>query len=145
VEVREVHTATPEVLDAIQRLLRQLSATAALPDMQALEALVRGESSWLLIVREPDESGPIVAMGTLGTHRTPTGVRAVIEDVVVETAFRGRGLGEALLRRLLDLARDQEALGVALTSNPRRVAANRLYLRIGFRRRRTNSYFYSLV
>ena len=144
-QVREVHTATPELLEAIQRLLPQLSASAALPDMQALEALVGGESSRLLIVREPDELGPIVAMGTLGTYRTPTGVRAVIEDVVVETAFRGRGFGQDLLRRLLDLARDQGALGVALTSNPLRVAANRLYLRMGFRRRRTNSYFYSLV
>ena len=143
--VGEVHTATPELLDALKRLVPELSASAALPEMGALEALVRGESSRLLIVREPDESGPIVAMGTMGVYRTPTGVRAVIEDVVVDTAFRGQGFGEALMRRLLDLARDQGARGVVLTSNPRREAANRLYVRMGFRRRRTNIYFYSLV
>jgi len=74
-QVREVHTATPELLEAIQRLLSQLSASAALPDMQALEALVRAKSSSLLIVRESDESGPIVAMGTLA----PTGRRRACE------------------------------------------------------------------
>ena len=144
-QVQEVDAATPELLEAMQRLVPQLSASARLPDMQALEDLVRDQSSKLIIVREPDESGRIIAMGTLGVYRAPTGVRAVIEDVVVDEAYRGQGLGEALVRRLLEIARAQGAPGATLTSNPRRVAANRLYVRMGFRRRRTNSYFYSLL
>ena len=140
-----VRTATPELWEAMKRLLPQLSASAAVPDVGELEALMREGSSRLVIAREPDGGGPIVAMGTLGTFRTPTGVRAVIEDVVVDRSFRGRGVGEALLRSLLELARAKGARGVALTSNPQRVSANRLYLRMGFRRRRRNSYFYDLA
>ena len=75
-------------------------------------------------------------------YRVPTGIRAIIEDVIVDESVRGLGIGEALLRRLLDLARDKGANGVALTSNPKRESANRLYQRIGFSLRETNAYFY---
>jgi hypothetical protein len=99
-----------------------------------------GKVVGLLIITEPDEV--IIAMGC-GQLPDAGGIAAVIEDVVWG-AFSSRG-GKPPLRRLLELARDQGALGVVLTSNARRVAANRLYLRVGFRRRRTNSYFYGLV
>jgi ribosomal protein S18 acetylase RimI-like enzyme len=72
----------------------------------------------------------------------PTGIRAHIEDVVVDKALRRNGIGEALILYALDLARDVGANGVALTSNPRREAANRLYQKIGFNLWQTNLYFY---
>lgn len=120
----------------------QLTRRSLAPTSSSLAALVADDSSTLLVVREPDHAGPIAAIGCLGVYRTVTGVRAIIEDVVVDEAYRGRGLGEALVKRLVAIAREQGAPGVSLTSNPRREAANRLYLRLGFARRQTNSYYY---
>jgi ribosomal protein S18 acetylase RimI-like enzyme len=81
-------------------------------------------------------------MLTLVVYRVPTGIRARIEDVVVDEAMRGKGIGEALMRHALHMAREAGADGVALTSNPRREAANRLYQRLGFHPWQTNLYFY---
>jgi ribosomal protein S18 acetylase RimI-like enzyme len=107
-----------------------------------LKALVSSKSSILLAARHPDESAPIVGLLTLVIYRVPTGVRARIEDVVVDKDMRGRGIGGALVRRGLNMAREAGADGVVLTSNPKREAANRLYQRLGFKRWKTNLYFY---
>ena len=81
---------------------------------------------------------------TLVVFRIPTGVRAWIEDVVVDDAARGHGVGEALNQFALDLARGKGAKTVDLTSRPSREAANRLYQRIGFQPRETNVYRFDL-
>ncbi len=133
---------TQELWEAFQRLIPQLTSNNPPPTKEALAALLSSESSVLLVARWPDQQGRIVGAASLTVYRVPTGIRAIIEDVIVDESARGRGIGEALVRRLLQLARDRGASGVALTSNPRREAANRLYLRMGFVRRETNSYYY---
>ena len=80
----------------------------------------------------------------MAIYRVPTGIRSVIEDVVVDEKVRQQGIGEALLRHAIELAREAGASGVALTSNPRREAANALYQSIGFKRRETNAYYLTL-
>jgi ribosomal protein S18 acetylase RimI-like enzyme len=133
---------TQELLEALERLIPQLTENHPPPSRADLSALVKSETSRLLLARLPDETGPIVGTLTVSTYRVPTGVRAVIEDVVVDRSARGQGVGEALMRRALDLAARAGAPGVALTSNPRREAANQLYRRLGFVRRETNAYYY---
>ena len=81
-------------------------------------------------------------MLTLVHFRTPTGVRARIEDVVVDESARGQGLAVELVQRALSIAREKGADGVALTSNPKREAATRLYQKAGFKKWETNVYFY---
>jgi len=103
--------------------------------------MLQSSASVLLLARRPDAAGPIVGAAALGTYRVPTGLRAVIEDVVVDRGSRGQGVGEALTRRLMEIAKEMGAPGVSLTSNPRREAANRLYVRLGFARRDTNLYY----
>jgi ribosomal protein S18 acetylase RimI-like enzyme len=88
--------------------------------------------------------GEVVGSLTLAFYRIPTGLKAWIEDVVVDDTARGRGLGEALNRAALDEARRRGAKDVSLTSRPSREAANRLYRRIGFEPRETNVYRYTL-
>lgn len=88
--------------------------------------------------------GSILGSLTLAFYRIPTGLKAWIEDVVVDTEARGRGVGELLNRAALDEARRRGAKDVSLTSRPSREAANRLYLRIGFEARATNVYRYTL-
>ena len=91
-----------------------------------------------------DEDGTVLGALTLALFRIPTGLRAWIEDVVVDNAARGRGVGEALNLAALERARQAGATTVDLTSRPSREAANRLYQRLGFQARSTNVYRFTL-
>lgn len=134
-------TVTDEVVSAFVRLIPQLSSSNPPPTRAQLEALVASEASTLFVARV---DGRIVGSLTLAMFRIPTGVRAWIEDVVVDEAARGHGVGEALNRAALDRAREAGAITVELTSRPSREAANRLYLRMGFVTRDTNVYRFTL-
>ncbi len=140
IAIELVSQLTDEVLEAIAHLLPQLKVTCPPLTRSHLAALIDSDSSLLFVARQP--AGTIVGMLTLIVYRVPSGVRARIEDVVVDESVRGQGIGEALVRRSLEEACSRGADGVALTSNPRRQAANRLYQRIGFQRWETNVYFY---
>jgi ribosomal protein S18 acetylase RimI-like enzyme len=131
-----------ELVEAVNHLMPQLKLTYSLPKRTELEALVQSQASVLFIVRYPDQDSPIVGMLTLLIYRVPSGVRAHVEDIVVDEGMRGKGIGAALVRHALNVAREAGANGVALTSNPTRELANRLYQRLGFKRWQTNLYFY---
>lgn len=140
-EVTICETVTDEVVEAFARLIPQLSSSNPPPSRAQLQDLVASEASRLFVARV---EGRIVGSLTLATFRIPTGVRAWIEDVVVDESARGHGVGEALNRAALDRARELGAITVELTSRPSREAANRLYQRMGFVIRDTNSYRYTL-
>ncbi|WKZ49808.1 MAG: GNAT family N-acetyltransferase [Anaerolineales bacterium] len=138
--VELISAATDELLDALARLIPQLKISSPRLTRDVLTALVSSDASTLLAAR--DDSGQIVGALTLVVYRAPTGVRARIEDVVVDEAARGRGVAVELVRRALEIARQKGVDGVALTSNPRRESANRLYQKVGFKKWETNVYFY---
>lgn len=138
-QINEVTTVTPELMSAVKRLVPQLTVRQP-PGKAELEALVHSDSSKLVVAMDDDDQ--IVGMACVTVYRVPTGIRAIIEDVVVDAAARGQGIGEALTRRCLNIARAKGAANVTLTSNPAREAANRLYLRMGFTLRETNSYIF---
>ena len=140
--IETVSEVTGELLDALERLIPQLSAHKTAPTRDEMTALVNSESSTLLIARVPDEKSAIVGMLTLAVYRVPTGIRSIIEDVVVDESMRRRGVAEALMRRAIELAREAGASGVSLTSNSQRAAANQLYQSMDFKRRETNAYSY---
>jgi ribosomal protein S18 acetylase RimI-like enzyme len=142
VRIEAAQTLTEELLAAVAALLSQLSRSAAPPDAAALELLLRSPAVRLLVAR--DDAGAVLGMLTLAVFPIPTGTRAWIEDVVVDERARGRGIAAALTQRALDLARSEGARTVDLTSRPDRDAANRLYARLGFKRRETNVYRYEL-
>jgi ribosomal protein S18 acetylase RimI-like enzyme len=139
VEIFEVTEVTSEVVDAFARLIPQLSSSNPPPGEDELKAIVTSRASVLLVARDP-EDGSILGSLTLVLFRIPTGVRAWIEDVVVDGEARGRGVGGALNRYAIDHARRAGARTVDLTSRPDREAANRLYRKIGFEPRETNVY-----
>lgn len=142
--IEKITQPTDELLLALQHLVPQLGAHKVPPKPEELAALLASEGCTLLIARDPDEYGRMIGMLCLNVYRVPTGVRSIIEDVVVDEAMRGKGVGEALMRHALDLARQAGASGVSLTSRPERVAANRLYQSMGFELRKTNAYHYKL-
>lgn len=141
VEVTEATAPDDDLLEAMQRLLPQLSSSPPVFGRSELEALVRSPSSLLFVARDP--TGTVVGTLTLAIFRIPTGIRAWIEDVVVDGRARGLGAGTALVEAALVRARHAGARTVDLTSRPSREEANRLYLRMGFRARETNIYRYS--
>ena len=142
--IEKASEITEELYRALQRLIPQLTINNAAPGWDELTDLVNSASSTLLIARHPDEKGDIAGILTLTIYRVPTGIRSVVEDVVVDEKTRRLGIGEALLRRAIEMAREAGASGISLTSNPRREAANHLYRSIGFKRRETNAYYLDL-
>jgi ribosomal protein S18 acetylase RimI-like enzyme len=125
---------------AFTRLIPQLSSTSAVPDVEALRRIVQFPGNRLLVARDGDQ---VVGTLTLVLFPIPTGLRARIEDVVVDEAARGRGVGEALTREAVRLADEAGARTVDLTSRPGRGAAVRLYQRVGFEERPSRVYRYS--
>jgi len=132
--------ATTDVVEALARLLPQLSSSPP-PSAAEVGSILANPESVLFLARIDER---IVGTLTLIFYRIPTGLKAWIEDVVVDDAARGHGVGEALNRAALDEARRRGAKAVSLTSRPSREAANRLYQRIGFTPRDTNVYRYDL-
>jgi len=132
---------TDEVVDAFGQLLPQLSRSAPPLDAQAIAAIAASPAITVLLARGGD--GGITGMLTLVMFRLPTGLRARIEDVVVDEAFRGRGIGDELTRAALRIAQAAGARTVDLTSRPSRAAAGRLYERAGFHQRDSRLYRYS--
>ncbi len=130
-----------ELVEAFERLIPQLSSSSPPPSRDQLVELVEGRDTDVFIARVDDE---IVGSLTLAFYRIPTGLKAWIEDVVVDDEARGHGIGRRLNESALERARERGAKNVALTSRPSREAANRLYQRIGFEVRNTNLYRYEL-
>ncbi len=139
VEVERARRATPELVEAMASLVPQLSKSSPPPSLEELEALIGSDASILLMAVDGER---VVGTLTLVVFRVPTGVRAWIEDVVVDDAARGRGVGSALVRAALREAAELGAKSVDLTSRPAREAANRLYQSLGFVRRESNLYRY---
>jgi len=133
-----VTKADEELYEAFQRLVPQLTNNNPPPSLNDLADLVRDSSSTLMVAR--NEKQEIVGALTLAVYRVPTGIRSIIEDVIVDTSARGQGIGEALMQRAIEVAKEKGAGNISLTSNPLRESANRLYLRVGFKKRETNAY-----
>ena len=137
IQIETAAMVTDELVSALERLVPQLSSSSPPPTRAHLMQIVDSNSCSLLIARDDER---IVGSLTLVVFPIPTGVRAWIEDVVVDASARGKGVGEALNLRALEIARAEGAVTVDLTSRPSREAANRLYQRIGFVKRDTNVY-----
>jgi ribosomal protein S18 acetylase RimI-like enzyme len=136
VKIERVTEATPELVETIERLLPQLSEARTPPTLAELSQAVAGET--MLVARDGD--GRILGTLTLVVYRVSSGLKARIEDVIVDHEARGQGIGEALARDAMRRATELGVRTIELTSMPYRESANRLYRRLGFIRRPTNVY-----
>jgi ribosomal protein S18 acetylase RimI-like enzyme len=138
VRIEEARVISDQLVEAVGRLVSQLSPSAPTPTAAELQTVVQSSATRLLLALDAD--GAIAGMLTLAIYPIPTDRCAWIEDVVVDEQARGRGIGEQLIRTALQVA-DQEGVRVVdLTSRAARHAANRLYRRVGFKPRETNIY-----
>ena len=140
VDIVVAEVVDDELVEAFQRLIPQLSSSSPPPSREVLVDLVESPTTVLFLARI---DGAILGALTLAFYRIPTGLKAWIEDVVVDAAARGRGVGALMNQAALAEAERRGAKDVSLTSRPERETANRLYLRLGFVARDTNVYRYT--
>lgn len=141
VRVEALTQATDAVVEALARLVPQLSSSAAPVTAEVVRAVLASPANVVLVARSDDR---VVGALMLVVFPLLTGVRAWVEDVVVDADTRGLGVGRALVDAAVRVARERGASTVDLTSRPSREAANRLYVKAGFERRETNVYRYRL-
>jgi ribosomal protein S18 acetylase RimI-like enzyme len=141
ITVQEVLQATEELLKGLNTLLPQLSSSAPPLEIADLERIVSSSAITLFVATDGDV---VVGSLSLAIFPIPTGLRAWIEDVVVDGTARGAGVGEALTNAAIDEARRQGARSLDLTTRPSRESANRLYQKLGFEMRETNVYRFFL-
>ena len=141
IKIERITSADSSTAEAISLLLKQLSSQEFTFTERELAALINDPSSTLFLLYSERK---IAGMLTLGTYLSPTGRKAWIEDVVVDSAYRGKGYGKMLVEHAIEYARTLSPCTLMLTSNPARIAANELYRASGFEQKITNVYKISL-
>ena len=142
IKVKQLTTVTQDVFNKINYLLPVLSEGIPLLTYDKLIDIVNSDNTTVFVAEENEE---IVGMLTFVTYRIPSGLKAWIEDVVVDDTKQGKGIGRALVERAIEYANQLNICKIDLTSSPNRVAANILYQKIGFVKRETNVYRFLLI
>lgn len=136
IKIKQVKDITPEVVEAFSILIPQLTAKSKIPDKKSLEEIIETKNTYLFIASNPNIVGSITVVVT----NTPSGPKVWIEDVIVDKDARGQNIGEKLVSFAIDFTKGLNVSSINLTSSPDRVAANKLYLKLGFILRETNVY-----
>ncbi|MBQ8239963.1 MAG: GNAT family N-acetyltransferase [Bacteroides sp.] len=136
-EIIEIQTYSLEYHEAMQRFLDQLTSNPMTLTEEMFKELLASSNSHLFFLMK---DGQIAGMLTVGIYYSPTGGKAWIEDVVVDEAFRGQGLSKLLVAHAIEFTKFKHVPSLMLTSNPKRIAANKLYQAMGFNRKETNVY-----
>ena len=141
VEIIEISEASNEILSQVNGLLPQLSKSASPLSLEMLDILAKSESTNLFVAKEGKK---VWGMLSLVLFPIPTGTKAWVEDVVVDSSARGKGIGKALMNHALKKVREKRGKSIDLTSRPSRETANKLYQSLGYQKRETNVYRLSL-
>ena len=136
-EIIEIQSYSTEYHEAMQRFLDQLTTNLMTLTEEMFRQLLASPNSHLFFLMKDEQ---IAGMLTVGIYHSPTGGKAWIEDVVVDETFRGQGLSKLLVAHAIEFTKSQGIPSLMLTSNPKRIAANKLYQAMGFGRKETNVY-----
>ena len=131
IKILELRRATPQALKDINKLLPQLSKTPIRLSLSLLDSIIKDKNTRLVVAKEGEQ---IVGMATLILTITPSGKRAKVEDVVVDDNHRGKGIGEKISRKLIAIAKSKKVRRIELTTGQRRIAAHKLYEKVGFKK-----------
>jgi ribosomal protein S18 acetylase RimI-like enzyme len=138
--VEPVTSVSPDLVEAMARLLPQLHPTLPLPTAAVLEEVLQGQATTMLVARDGAQ-GRVIGTACVVVYRTPSRLHARLENVIVDDPARGRGVGAELTSQAVRLAREAGCSVIELNTNPRREVANRLYQRLRFERHHTNNYW----
>lgn len=125
-------------LREIRALVQQLDPTAKVDVQSFLRAQQDGYCT--TVVRR----GKLVGMGWIFARQTLLRRQAVIEDMIVDAAWRRQGIATTVMRKLIAWAKRHKIEVIELITNPKRIAANRFYRKTGFRLHKTNHYLLRL-
>lgn len=137
--IERVKDYSEELTRAINKLLVQLNEAAVPLNGQDVKDMISSSANKLFVARKSD-SKEIIGMLTLIVFRIPVAKRGLLEDLVVDKEYRGKGIATKLISTAINEARKNGASYLYFSSNPKRVAANRLYQHLGFKKRETNLY-----
>ena len=137
INIIEISTYSTEYHEAMQRFLDQLTTNPMTLTEAMFRQLLESTNSHLFFLMKDNQ---IAGMLTVGIYYSPTGGKAWIEDVVVDESFRGQGLSKLLVAHAIEFVKGKQIPLLMLTSNPKRIAANKLYPAMGFGRKETNVY-----
>jgi len=135
-EIFRATEITEDIVTAFGQLIPQLCPSCKLPSKVDLEEIVQSENTVLFLAKEKEVVGALI----LVFYRIPTGIKVWIEDVVVDENMRGKGIAKQLTQHAIDFASSRGVSQIDLTSSPTRIAANKLYQKLGFEKRDTNAY-----
>mgnify|MGYP001394059050 CR=1 FL=1 len=138
VQLLTSETITPAFQQQATTLYKQLSEQVKQIDLQTV---FQQDNTTLVYVME---EGKLLGMASMGNYRVISGIKGWIEDVVVDEAARGRGLGELLIRKLLAVAKEKGYTHVFLFTEAFRVPAIQLYKKLGFQFRDSQIYIYTV-
>ena len=141
-KIKEISRFSKRVHEAVLRLLPQLAPETDLPSDQYFKSILTSENTHFFVAELDNKQ--IVGMLAIGIYNIPSGTKVWIEDVVVDESQRGKGIGKELILYAINYSRSLGAKSIGLTSRPSRIAANRLYQKMGFVKHETNVYKYLL-
>lgn len=138
IKIERIKKSSQHIIDTLNNLLPQLGADYVM-SQSLLEQIVDREDVYLFVATKDDI---IVGTLTLAMYPIPTGLKAWIEDVIVDENYRGFGIARKLVDRAIQQAKERNVASLSLSSRPERVAANKLYQAMSFEIRETNLYRY---
>ena len=137
-QIKEITNFDSELHEAINNFITLLTGLKGESSQQQIEEIISDNNSHLFFA--VDDQGNYIGMITVGLYLSPTGKKSWIEDVVVDDAYRGQGIGRELMEFAIQFAREKNAPILTLTSTPARINANKLYQKLGFQHKETNVY-----
>jgi ribosomal protein S18 acetylase RimI-like enzyme len=140
-KINEINEVTPILVEAFQKLIPQLSTSATIPNENDLKKIINASGTTMFVAEEQDK---ILGSLTLLIFQVPDGIRASIQSVVVDEDARGKGIGRSLCEAAIKKSQEEGAITIDLTTSSKREAANRLYQKLGFKKRETNVYRFML-
>ncbi len=138
-EIKELKEYTPQIFRTVQHFLSLLVTYDLKISEKDFREIIESNNSHLFVAID-SQNNNLLGMLTVGTYLSPTGRKGWIEDVVVDEACRGQGVGKKLMQHAIQFADLQSIKLLMLTSNPTRIAANNLYQSLGFVKKETNVY-----
>lgn len=136
-EIYQPIEVNQKLIEAFNRLVPQLNDTIKPPTAQQLDDILQSDGTILFV---GEENGKIVGTLSLVIYKIPTGIKAWIEDVIVDESVRGKGYGKELMVHAIEHTRMLGIEKLNLTSSPFRTAANKMYQNLEFKLRETNVY-----
>lgn len=135
--IKQLTQIDKNTVEVFKRLIPQLVGRDDYPSFESLNDIINSKNVKLLVAIDNDK---IIGSLSIAIYLIPTGKKAIIEDVIVDESARGKGVASRLMDRAIEIARENGVRKIELTSNPTRIAANKMYVKYGFKVRDTNFY-----